>query len=223
MILLALSMAFMTVLIVANVVATKIIGVGPVSVGGWELGPWSMSAGVVAYPLTFLLSDTVSEVYGRRAATRMVWLGFAFSLLMMALVWLANILPSADFYEGQQAFSDTLGSVPRIVAASMIAYLVAQNQDVITFHLWRRWTKGRHLWLRNNASTALSQLTDTALFTTIAFAGVYAGGELFEIFSTEYVAKLAIAAVDTPLVYALVGLVRRYENQSGMAPTEAAA
>ena len=204
MILMGLSMAFMTLLVVANIVAVKIIGIGP----------WTLSAGILAYPFTFLVTDTISEVYGRRTATRIVWLGFAFSVGMLLLVWLANIWPAAGFWEGQQAFSDTLGLLPRIVLGSMVAYLISQNQDVLTFHFLRRRTEGRHLWLRNNVSTVLSQATDTFLFVTIAFAGTMPGNVFWEIMITQYVIKLLIAAVDTPIVYALVGLVRKYERPS---------
>lgn len=213
MILMGLSMAFMTLLVVANIVAVKIIAIGP----------WTLSAGILAYPFTFLVTDTISEVYGRRTATRIVWMGFAFSVGMLLLVWLANIWPAAVFWEGQQAFSDTLGLLPRIVLGSMVAYLVSQNQDVLTFHFLRRRTEGRHLWLRNNVSTVLSQATDTFLFVTIAFAGTMPGNVFWEIMITQYVIKLLIAAVDTPVVYALVGLVRKYEEPGGTAPVGAAA
>ena len=213
MILMGLSMAFMTLLVVANIVAVKIIAIGP----------WTLSAGIIAYPLTFLVTDTISEVYGRRMATRIVWMGFAFSLAMLGLVWLANWWTPAAFWEGQQAFSDTLGLLPRIVLGSMVAYLISQNQDVLTFHFLRRATNGRHLWLRNNVSTILSQATDTFLFVAIAFAGVLPGGAVLEIMIVQYVVKLAIAAADTPLVYALVGLVRKYDNPSASAPVGAAA
>ena len=202
MILVGLSMAFMTFLLVANIVAVKIIAVES----------WTMSAGIIAYPFTFLVTDTISEVYGRRTATRIVWMGFAFSLGMLGLVWLANIWTPAVFWEGQDAFSDTLGLLPRIVLGSMIAYLISQNQDVLTFHFLRRLTGGRHLWLRNNVSTILSQATDTFIFVTIAFWTVLPANAVVEIMLTQYAFKLLIAAADTPFVYALVGLVRKYDN-----------
>ena len=195
-------MAFAALLIIANVVAVKPLA----------LGDWVLSAGIVAYPFTFLVTDTLSEVYGRRAATRVVWVGFALSVLFAALVYVASVLPAAGFWEGQTAFVDTLGGVPRIVLGSMIAFLVSQNTDVFLFHEVGRKTGQRHLWLRNNASTMASQIIDTLLFVSIAFAGTVSTGTLLNMILTQYVVKLAIAAADTPFVYLLVGIVRRSEG-----------
>ncbi len=201
MILMGLAMAFTTALLVANIIAGKII----------SIGDWSMSAGIIAYPLTFLLTDAISEVYGRKATTRVVWFGFACSLLMLLLIYIGKALPLAgDSLVNQESYDNVLGNVPRIVFASMVAYLVAQNHDVFAFHFWRRKTGGRHLWFRNNASTAVSQLMDTALFTSIAFWGMLPVNVMLSIFVVEYIAKVVISVVDTPLVYALVGAVRKY-------------
>ena len=198
----ALPMAFAALLIIANIVAVKLLAIGD----------WVLTAGIVAYPFTFLVTDTLSEVYGRRTATRVVWMGFALSVLMAALVYLTRILPAPGFWEGQAAYDDTLGSVPRIVLASMIAFLVSQNTDVFLFHRIGRLTGQRFLWLRNNGSTMVSQAIDTLLFVSIAFAGTESTGTLLNMMVTQYVVKLAIAAVDTPFVYLLVGIVRRSEG-----------
>lgn len=120
-----------------------------------------------------------------------------------------KVIPPADFWEGQDAYNAILGSVPRIVLASMVAYLVSQHHDVFAFHFWRRLTNGRFLWLRNNASTMVSQGIDTVLFITIAFAGTVPLDILGSMLATQYVIKLLIAVADTPLCYALVKLVRR--------------
>ncbi len=198
-----LAMAFTTFLVVANIIATKIV----------TLGNWSVSVSFIAYPLTFLVTDTISEVYGRRTVTVVVWTGFALSLLVVLLTYVGGIIPAASFWEGQQAYDDILGSVPRIVLASMVAYLISQNNDVILFHVLKRVTKDKHLWLRNNGSTIVSQALDSAVFVSIAFAGTVPGGVLWELIYVQYVIKLGIAALDTPLVYALVGAVRRIEGK----------
>ena len=203
MILVALTMAFVTLLVVANIIAVKLLAVGS----------WVMPAGILAYPFTFLVSDTIAEVYGRKTATRVVWLGFVFSLLMLVLVYAAKLWPAAVIWEGQGAYDEILGSVPRIVLGSMVAYLISQNHDVIAFHLWRRFTGGRHLWLRNNASTVVSQAMDTVVFISIAFAGTLPTSVLWNMMGTQYGAKLVISLADTPFVYLLVNLVRRYEGQ----------
>ena len=198
MILTALAMSFVTLLVVANIVAVK-----PVALNGWIL-----PAGTIAYPFTFLVTDTISELYGRRIATRVVWYGFGLSAAMVVMFYVAQVLPSADFWEGQGAFETILGSVPRIVLGSMTAYLVSQHTDVLIFHHMRRVTNGRHLWFRNNASTMVSQAIDTALFISTAFAGSVPPGVLWNMMGTQYLVKVGVAAVDTPIVYALVGWIR---------------
>ena len=204
MILTALAMSFVTLLVVANIVAVK-----PVELGGWVL-----PAGTIAYPFTFLITDAISELYGRRVATRVVWYGFGLSAAMVVLVYVAQLLPAAGFWEEQAAFETILGSVPRIVLGSMAAYLVSQHIDVLLFHLVRRVTNGRHLWLRNNTSTMVSQAIDTVLFISIAFAGAVPASVLWNMMATQYVVKLGVAVVDTPLVYLLVGWIRTRPSHS---------
>lgn len=201
-----LAMAFTTFLVVANIIAVKIV----------TLGNWSVSVSFIAYPLTFLVTDTISEVYGRRTVAIVVWTGFALSLLVVLLTYVGGIIPAASFWEGQGAYDDILGSVPRIVLASMVAYLISQNNDVILFHVIKKVTKDKHLWLRNNGSTMVSQALDSAVFVSIAFAGTVPGGVLWELIYVQYVIKLGIAALDTPLIYALVGFVRRIEGKESV-------
>jgi hypothetical protein len=196
--LILLSSLFVGALLVANFIAVKLVAVGP----------FLVPAGIIAYPLTFLLTDTIAEVYGKDTARRVVWAGFGVNLVAVALVMVALRLPPAPFYEGEAAFGATLGLVPRMVLASRIAYLVSQHHDVLAFHFWRRRTRGRHLWLRNNASTAVSQLLDTVLFITIAFAGTMPLGAVASLVLWQYLAKLIIAAADTPFCYLLVGWAR---------------
>ena len=203
LILVGLSMAFVTLLVVANIIAVKLIAIGG----------WVVPAGIVAYPFTFLVSDTIAELYGRKTTTRIVWLGFVFSLLMLALVYLAKVWPAAGIWDAQSEYDRILGSVPRIVLGSTVAYLISQHHDVIAFHIWRRVTRGRHLWLRNNASTVVSQAIDTLLFVPIALGGTVPASVLWNMIGTQYVAKVVISVLDTPLVYALVGAVRRYGDR----------
>jgi uncharacterized integral membrane protein (TIGR00697 family) len=198
MILVVLATLFTTCLIVANILAVKLI-----SIGGW-VAP----AGVIAYPLTFLFTDVITELYGRRTASKVIWVGFGANLLMVILVVGGKLLPSAPFWEGQPAYESILGMVPRIVLASMVAYLISQHHDVFAFHFWRKKTKSRFLWLRNNASTMVSQALDTGIFITIAFWGTVSTGVLTNMLLTQYLIKLGIAALDTPFCYLLVGLLK---------------
>ncbi len=178
-------------LVLAAVLATKIITVAGLTV----------PAGVLAYALTFICTDVVGEVWGKHRAREVVGAGFltlitAFGLIQLALHW-----PPAGFWEGQEAFAAILSTTPRIILGSLIAYLVSQFTDVWIFHACRRITAGRHLWLRNNLSTALSQLIDTLIFISIAFLGVM---PILPLIVGQWIIKLGIAALDTGVVYLLV-------------------
>lgn len=219
MILTALAMAFITTLVVANIIAIKLFSFSvPIIPDDWLIdNVWVLPVSAFTYPITFLITDTISELYGRKATTRIVWMGFGCSILMLAMIYLGKILPGADFWVadgGQDHYDFILGSVPRIVAASMVAYLISQNFDVFAFHFWRRKTDGRYLWFRNNASTMMSQGIDTALFITIAFAGTVPGSVLATMLVGQYLVKVCLAALDTPVVYALIGLIRRFGGDS---------
>lgn len=204
MTLVSLAMAFGTLLIVANVMAVKLISVGS----------FVVPVAVIAYPLTFLVTDTISEIFGRKTATRVVWLGFLMNIVMVLLIYIGKIIPPVSFWGGQEAYETIFGSVPRIVLASMAAYLVSQHHDVFAFHFWRNVTKARFLWLRNNASTMVSQGIDTVLFISIAFVGTVPTNVLLNMIVGQYLIKLAIAVADTPVCYALVGLIRRKSDRS---------
>ena len=209
MVLVVLATLFTTCLLVANIIAVKLV-----SIGGWVV-----PAGIIAYPLTFLFTDVISELYGRRIASRVVWIGFGANILMVILVYGGKLLPPAPFWEIQPAYEFILSMIPRVVLASMTAYLISQHHDVFAFYFWRQKTKGRFLWLRNNASTMVSQALDTGVFITIAFWGIVPAGTLANMLLSQYIIKLAIAAGDTPFCYLLVGLLKERAKQP--LPTDA--
>lgn len=194
-ILLSLAMGFVTCLLVSNIVAGKMVSLGTLGV---------ISAGIVCYPLTFLFTDTISELFGKRRATSIVWIGFGCNILLVVLVLVAGYLPYPQWWEGQSAFMQTLGLIPRIVLASMVAYVISQNIDVLGFHYIKSKTDGKYLWLRNNVSTMFSQSIDTILFIGIAFVGVMPLPQVITMMIAQYIIKLIIAACDTPFVYLLV-------------------
>jgi len=197
----AVKYLFVTFLLLSNIMASKIV-----SVFGLLL-----PAAVIAYPVTFLFTDVVAEVEGKKSARDLVMTGFYLSLVMVALLWAARLLPPAPFWTHQEAWDRILGATPRIVLASMLAYVVSQNHDVWAFHWWREKTAGRHLWLRNNLSTMVSQLIDSALFITVAFLGLYPPAAVGKMILGQYAVKVAIALLDTPFCYMLV---RFYERDS---------
>lgn len=196
--LLLLSGCFIAALAAANVIAIKRI-----TIAGAIL-----PAGIIAYPLTFLVTDTISEVWGKSTARWVVWAGFLANILMVILIYLGRILPADPEWGDQEAYETILGSFPRIVAASMIAYLASQHHDIWAFHFWRQRTGTRFLWFRNNASTFASQAVDTVLFISLAFYGVVSLRVLVSMIGAQYIAKLLIALADTPFCYLLVGWAR---------------
>lgn len=125
------------------------------------------------------------------------------------MIHIAIALPAAPFWQNQDAFVSVVGSTSRIIVASLAAYLVSQYHDVWLFHLLKRKTGGKHLWLRNNASTAVSQLIDSVIFIVIAFYGVM---PVWPLIFGQWIVKMAIALIDTPLVYLFVGILRRRGN-----------
>lgn len=183
-------------LVVAALISSKIIMVAGVAV----------PAGVLAYSITFIISDVISEIWGKDYANNIVQCGFITLLMTSALAWAAVTWPSAPFWNGQESFSAVIGSTPRIVAASLVAYLVSQKHDIWLFHLLKEKTNGRHLWLRNNASTVISQLIDSTIFVTIAFWGILPVGEVI---LGQWLIKLTIALIDTPIVYILCHSLRK--------------
>ena len=162
--------------------------------------------GNVVYATSFLITDILSENYGKEEAKKAVWIGF-FSLISMTLLMNITLLyvPLAGDAFALQAHDATktiFSLMPRIALASLTAYMLSQHHDVWAFHFWKdKFPSHRHLWIRNNLSTFVSQLIDSGIFVLIAFYGVFETGVLFEIFLTTYLLKFIVAAADTPFVY----------------------
>ncbi|WP_255169146.1 queuosine precursor transporter [Natrononativus amylolyticus] len=221
---------FVTALVTAQLTASKVLAFSlPVSlpVTGAEL---VLPGAALAYALTFLASDCYSELYGRRAAQVVVNVAFAMNFVVLLLVWSTIAAPAAEESIDPGMFADVLGASTNIVAGSLLAYVVSQNWDVVVFHRIREYTDGDHLWLRNVASTASSQAIDTVIFVGVAFAlapavfgvGVTLPTEvLVSLIVGQYLLKLAIAVLDTPVVYAVVALVRSREAARSDEPVSA--
>ena len=204
-----LAAIFLTSLVMANLIGiTKIFsffGIG-------------IPVGIIPYPVTFLATDLISELYGKKRASYLVWVGFAMNLFMLLVMTIGyHVPPDQSWLEairnsGNPAAVDTFGTVYgymiRGTIASMIAYLIAQLTDVRLFHFWKRLTNGRHLWLRNNASTMVSQIVDTVAVMTITFVGIMPLGQLMELILFGYLFKACVALFDTPLFYLGVRLLR---------------
>jgi len=185
------------------------------SLGGLEV-PMIVAVGVLPYPVTFLCTDFICELYGRRRANWVVFVGLALNLWVVIILWLGGILPKAG--DGE-VFFGVRHAAFGAVAASMIAYMAAQLIDVQLFHFWKRLTKGRHLWLRNNGSTLVSQLVDTTavILITHFYAGMLAidesaplAGQLMTYIVSGYLFKLGAALLDTAPFYLGSRWLRRY-------------
>lgn len=157
--------------------------------------------GNVLYASIFFATDVLSEVYGKKEARKGVWIGFAALILMVVWMQFAlRFIPhSSDFAQG--SLETIFEIMPRVAAGSLVAYLLSQHHDIWAFHFWKDKTKGKYLWLRNNASTMVSQAIDSAVFCLIAFWGVFPMDVWWQILLTTYFLKWIVAAIDTPFIY----------------------
>lgn len=187
-----LNCVFVTSLVISNIVAGKVIDIFGLIV----------PAAVVAYPLTFLCTDIIGEIWGKEEANRTVKRGILMQLFSLLLITVAIALPSASFAtEYSSNLKVVLGQNVRFVLASLTAYILAQSNDVFIFHKLKDKFNGKHKWLRNNASTMLSQLIDTSIFITIGFWGTVPS--LMTMIMSQYVVKFFLALADTPFFYLL--------------------
>lgn len=192
---------FVSVLLISNIAAVKLIAFGPLILDG----------GAFLFPLAYILGDVLSEVYGLRATRRAIYLGFAVSLLASLVFFLVQISPAPDAWQNQEAFEAVIGFVPRIVLASLTAYLVGQLLNAWVLVKLKSRTNERLLWLRLIGSTVVGELADTLIFCTIAFYGVLTGLEFLNYVLVGYVFKVLVEVVLLPVTYRVVAAVKRRE------------
>ena len=204
--LMILSGLFVAALVVCNLVATKFTEV--------DLGfyTFTVSVGILPYPATFLITDIISEVYGKRRANQVVVVGLLASVMVIGVVFLGLAFEATPPGVSGAEFEAVFGKTWRLITASMAAYLVAQLIDVQLFHYWRNLTKGRHLWFRNNASTICSQLVDTILVITILFWDdpAVSSDQMFGYIRDGWLFKVLWALADTPVAYLVIGMFAGY-------------
>jgi uncharacterized integral membrane protein (TIGR00697 family) len=228
---------FLTSLVLGNVIGTTKF----VTLLSFEMPPWlqaltpdlvlngsmyvmSIPVGLIAYPITFLVTDLISELFGRKKAQTIVWVGFFLNLYMLVLMTLANVFPNTyGVSGGLELFDGVYEFLIANTLSSMLAYLVAQSVDVRLFHFWKRVTKGKHLWIRNNGSTMVSQLVDSTSILTILYlsgnlgSAVTGVGALIILIFNSYIFKFFFALFDTPIAYLAVWLLRDYhEDPDGL-------
>ena len=196
---------FITSLVTCNLIANKFVSV--------DLGfkTFQVSAGILPYPLTFLITDILSEIYGRKKTNAVVITGFVSSILVLGILYLGHIFPTLEHSPvTEQEYASVFRNSWRVISASMLAYLVAQFIDVRIFHFWKQRTRGKYLWFRNNFSTMFSQLVDTVLVTSVIFIGVASADFITDLILDGWLFKVLFAAADTLIIYPVVFGIRRY-------------
>lgn len=206
---LILAALFIASLVASNLIFQKFFYWEPFGLYRFEI-----SVGILPYPITFLITDILSEIYGKKKANQVVIAGIFASFFSMLIILVADFAPAIDNSPiNNETFHQVFGLSPLAVLASMLAYLFAQFIDIRIFHFWKKLTKGKHLWLRNNFSTFASQFIDT--FTVVSLLSVF-GILPWSIFTSLLISgflfKVIIAALDTPILYGIVYLFRRKFN-----------
>jgi hypothetical protein len=192
---------FVSLLLISNIGAVKLIAFGPIITDG----------GVFLFPLTYIVGDVLSEVYGLRAARKAIFLGFLMSVLAAFTFWLVQLSPPAADWPNQEAFEAVLGFVPRIVLASVAGFLVGQLLNAYVLVRIKERTKERALWLRLIGSTAVGEFADTLVFCTIAFYGIITGAEFWNYVLFGYLYKTLLEVALLPVTYRVIAAVKRRE------------
>jgi len=191
---------FITCLITANITAVKLISL------------FGLPAAIIIFPLSYIIGDVLTEVYGYRQARRVIWLGFFCNFIAVLAIWIGQMLPPASFWDGQASYERILGYAPRLLLASFLAYLVGEFSNAFVLAKMKIATKGRWLWLRTIGSTLIGQGLDSAIFITLAFFGTIPLNALFIAVVVQWLAKSLYEAVVTPLTYVVVAFLKRKEG-----------
>ena len=200
--------AFVTVLLLSNV-----LGAGKVAVVELPgIGTWPFGAGILFFPVSYVIGDVLTEVYGYARARRCIWAGFAALLFMAFMAAVVVALPPSPDWEGQAAYEAVFGQVPRIVFASIVAFWAGEFANSYVLARMKIWTQGRHLWTRTIGSTLVGQGIDSLLFYPLAFYGVWDNATLLVVLGTQFALKVAWEALLTPVTYAVVGFLKRREG-----------
>ncbi len=205
----AIAAVFVTSLIVSNIIAVKL----------FSAGPFFLPAGTIVFPISYIFGDVLTEVYGYARARQVIWIGFACNLFAVVVILISIHLPPASIWdllgtpaESQKAFAAIFSFAPRILAASFIAYLAGEFLNSFILAKMKIATRGRYLWTRTIGSTLVGQLADSAIFISLAFAGVVPGNGILALVISQWLVKSAYEAVATPLTYGAVNFLKRAEK-----------
>jgi queuosine precursor transporter len=194
---------FVTTLLISNVISVNL----------FALGPLVLPAGMVIFPISYIVGDVLTEVYGYARARQVIWLGFGCNLIAVVVIQVALALPPAPFWApNQAAYESILGFTPRLLVASFIAYLVGEFANSAVLARMKILTRGRYLWTRTIGSTLVGEGLDSAIFITIAFFGIMPHGELLPAIATQWLFKTAYETLATPFTYLVVNFLKRVEG-----------
>jgi uncharacterized integral membrane protein (TIGR00697 family) len=193
---------FVAVLLISNIASTKIVSI-------WK---FTFDGGTILFPLSYIFGDILTEVYGYRKSRRAIWIGFLCALIMSVTLGLIGLIRPAEGWELQDAYMAILGQTPRIVTASLIAYFAGEFSNSYILAKMKVWTNGKWLAARTIGSTIIGQGVDTLLFVFIAFFGLYSNSLILLIIISNYVFKVSLEIVFTPLTYKIVNSLKRAEK-----------
>ena len=199
---LIITVLFVTCLMVSNITAVKLI----------DVNGYVLTGAIVIFPISYIIGDVLTEVYGFAKARLVVWVGFGANLFAVLTFALVGILPAAGFWDGQAAYDTILGATPRILAASFLAYLVGEFANSYILARLKVITEGRKLWVRTIGSTIVGQGLDSTVFVIVAFWGILPTNVLIGTIAVQASAKIAYEVVATPLTYAVIGWLKRSEG-----------
>ncbi|MFA6424414.1 MAG: queuosine precursor transporter [Candidatus Magasanikbacteria bacterium] len=195
--------AFVAILLISNIASTKIL----------SLGWFSFDGGTIIFPLSYIFGDILTEVYGYARSRRVIWTGFAMNLLMVIVFWIVGALPPALDWPFQESFMNILGVVPRIVLASLIAFLFGEFINSYVLAKLKVFTAGKHFWSRAIGSTMVGQFFDTTIFLLIAFAGILPWSLIWIIWVSNYIFKLGTEIILLPVTSRIVRWLKRKEEE----------
>lgn len=194
---------FVTILLVSNVASSKIL----------ILGPFTFDGGTILFPVSYIFGDILTEVYGYAKARRVIWTGFVMVIIAALVFYVVGKLPAAADWGGQEAYDQILGVVPRIVLGSVLAFFAGEFSNSYILAKMKVKMAGKHLWMRTIGSTLIGQALDTGIFVFVAFYGIFEPSLLWAIIISNYVFKVGIEAIFTPVTYAITGYLKRNEKE----------
>ena len=198
-----LSVFFVSILLISNVASTKIV----------DFGWFTFDGGTLLFPLSYIFGDILTEVYGYKKTREVIWLGF-FSALMMSIIFIiVGKLPAAPGWDNQNAYDAILGLTPRIVIASLFAYICGSFSNSFILAKMKLWTSGKYLWTRTIGSTVVGEFIDSTLFILIAFLGILPTSLLFTLIVSNYIFKTLVEVIFTPITYKTINFLKINENE----------